>query len=79
MPKVIVKLKDEQMRKEIYKLIDKSIYRSFLGGVLLGLYPFLNNNDWFLVSVIALVVSLLVFFSSRYMGLRFLFAQEDLK
>ena len=65
------------VKKEVYKMIDKSLFVSFVGGVLLGAVPFLFLSDMYVLSVISSIMSLALYFSSRYLGLNFLFEGDD--
>ena len=64
-------------KREVYKIIDKSLFVSFLGGVLLGVVPFLFSSDMYVLSIISSIVSLALYFCSRYLGLNFLFEGDD--
>jgi VIT1/CCC1 family predicted Fe2+/Mn2+ transporter len=72
-----ISFKGTGMKREVYKLIDKSLFVSFLGGVLLGIVPFLFLSDLYILSIISSVISLALYFSSRYLGLNFLFEGDD--
>jgi len=77
MSNVAVVITDEEVKKKVYKLIDRSLTKSFIGGVLLGLFPFLSSQPLYWLSYVGLVLSCVIFFISRYLGLGFLFEFKE--
>jgi len=72
-----ISFKGTGMKREVYKLIDKSLFVSFLGGVSLGIIPFLFLSGMYVLSIIGSIMSLGLYFCSRYLGLNFLFEGDD--
>lgn len=64
---------NDDIRRAIYKIIDRSLALAFIGGVLLGIIPFMISGDWRISSVFCLIFSLIIFFVARYSGLKILF------
>ena len=70
-------LHDEEIKKVVYKIIDKSLLLSFIGGALLGIVPFVFSSSWKLVSFVFVGASLIAYFAARYSGLKFLFTEDE--
>ena len=70
-------LQDDEIKTVIYGMIDRSLFLSFIGGVFLGILPFLFLSNWVITSIFCLGVSLMLFFLARYSGLKFLFEEES--
>ena len=69
---------DAQEYKEyIYKKIDKSLTLSFIGGVSLGLGAFFSIVGYNFIALVVIVLSLVIFFASRFNGLRFIFEGDE--
>ena len=66
----------EEQREYIYKKIDRSITFSFVGGVVLGMSTFFYTKGFGGTALGFMVGSLIIFFMSRFNGLRFLFDDD---
>ena len=74
---LISSLQDNEIKTVIYRMIDRSLLLSFIGGVFLGILPFLFLGSWVITSIFCFGVSLMLFFLARYLGLKFLFIDKE--
>ena len=68
---------EEESRRVLYSKVDKGLTLSFIGGVLLGICPFFYVKEYMWICLGIWTLSLIVFFLSRYVGLKFLFKEEE--
>ena len=68
---------DEKLMGTIYSKIDRGLLFSFIGGVFLGITPYVYSGSWKHTSALFILLSLIMFFTARYTGLKFLFFNKE--